>query len=159
MIKGKVHKLGDNVNTDEIIPARYLNTTDPVELGRHCMETVDPEFSKKIQRGDLIVAGKNFGCGSSREHAPVAIKGCGVSCVIAQGFARIFFRNALNIGLAILESKEAAEDIQQGDELEVDIKAGQIKNITRNKTYQSMPFPKFMQDIINAGGLLKYLVH
>lgn len=157
ILKGKAWKFQDNVNTDEIIMAKYLNITDPVELGRHCMETIAPEFSKKVKKGDIIAAGSNFGCGSSREHAPVSIKGCGVVCVIAKGFARIFFRNAINIGLPILESPEASMDIKEGDEIEVDLEKGEIKNLTKNKIYKSQPFPKFMQDLIKAGGLLNYL--
>ncbi|MFH1847913.1 MAG: 3-isopropylmalate dehydratase small subunit [Candidatus Omnitrophota bacterium] len=157
ILKGKAWKFKDNINTDEIIPARYLNTSDPVELGRRCMEDADPDFSKKIQKGDIIVAGSNFGCGSSREHAPVSIKGCGISCVIAASFARIFFRNAFNIGLTILESEEAAKDITEGDQIEVDTDKGEIKNITKKKTYATQPFPKFMNDLISAGGLLNYI--
>jgi len=157
VLKGKAWKFKDNVNTDEIILAKYLNTTDPVELGRHCMETLDTSFSEKVQKGDIIVAGKNFGCGSSREHAPISIKGSQVSCVIAKGFARIFFRNAINIGLPIIESAEASSDIKAGDEIEINLEKGQIKNLTRGKIYTSTPFPKFMQDLVKAGGLLGYL--
>lgn len=157
MLKGRVWKFKDDVNTDDIIAAKYLSTADPAELGRHCMETADPEFSKKVKKGDIIVAGRNFGCGSSREHAPVAIKGCGVSCVIARSFARIFFRNSVNIGLPILESAEASLDIKEGDEIEVDLQNGQIRNVIGGKVYSAMPLPKFMQDIVRAGGLLKYL--
>jgi 3-isopropylmalate/(R)-2-methylmalate dehydratase small subunit len=155
MIKGKAHKFADNVNTDEIIPAKYLNLTDPVELGRHCMETVDPDFPQKVSAGDIMVAGNNFGCGSSREHAPVAIKGVGISCVIAKSFARIFFRNCINIGLPILEIQNT-DEINAGDELEVDLQKGVVKNLTQNKTYQSQPFPAFMQEIVKAGGLMQW---
>lgn len=157
ILKGRAWKFKDDINTDDIIPAKYLNITDPVELGKHCMEHIDPLFSKKVQKGDIVVAGKHFGCGSSREHAPISIKGCQVSCVIAKNFARIFFRNAINIGLPILESAEASEDIQEGDEIEVDLEKGQIKNLTKNKVYTSAVFPKFMEDLIKAGGLLNYL--
>lgn len=157
LLQGKAHKFQDNINTDDIIAAKYLNTTDPVELGKRCMETIDPGFAGKVQKGDIIVAGRNFGCGSSREHAPVSIKGCGVSCVIAGSFARIFFRNSINIGLPILESPEASGDIRQGDEIEIDLQKGRIKNLTTDKVYGSQPFPKFMQDLVNAGGLLNYL--
>jgi 3-isopropylmalate dehydratase small subunit len=156
-IKGKAHKFGDHVNTDEIIPARYLNTIDPAVLGAHCMEDADPNFTKNVTPGDIIVAGANFGCGSSREHAPIAIKGCGISCVIAESFARIFFRNAQNTGLPILESPKAAKDIRSGDEVEVNLAEGRIKNLTTNKEYHSQPFPEFMQKLINAGGLMNYI--
>ena len=157
IIKGNAWKFQDHVNTDEIIAAKYLNTTDPAQLGEHCMETLDAEFSKKIKKGDIIVAGTNFGCGSSREHAPVSIKGSGISCVIAKTFARIFFRNSINTGLPILESKEASEDIKEGDEIEVNLEKGEIKNLTRNRVYRAMPFPKFMEEIVKEGGLLNYL--
>jgi len=157
-IKGKAWKFGDDINTDEIIPARYLNVIDPIELSKHCMEdTVEhPDFPKKIVAGDIIIAGKNFGCGSSREHAPIAIKTCQISCVIAKTFARIFYRNAINIGLPILESEDAAIGIDEGDEVEVDLATGIIKNLTKNQTYQAIPFPEFMQQIIAAGGLMNY---
>ena len=155
--KGFVHKYGDNVNTDEIIPARYLNTTDEKELAAHCMEDIDIEFPKKVKAGDIIVAGSNFGCGSSREHAPVAIKESGISCVIAETFARIFFRNAINIGLPIIELEKINEKIAKGDEIEVDLDNGIIKNLTKNKEYEIIPFPEFMQNIVNAGGLMKYV--
>ncbi len=158
ILKGKTWKFKDDVNTDDIISAKYLNTTDGAELGKHCMETQDPLFSKKVHKGDIIVAGRNFGCGSSREHASISIKGCGVSCVIAKSFARIFFRNSINIGLPILESPQASADIKEGDEIEVDLLKGQIKNLTTDKIYTSAPFPRFMQELINAGGLLKYLM-
>lgn len=157
IIKGRAHKFGNDINTDEIIPAQYLNTTDAKALGKHCMEGIQPGFSSKIKAGDIIVAVKNFGCGSSREHAPLAIKGCGISCVIAKDFARIFFRNAVNIGLAILESKEASERIKDSDEIEVDPAKGLIKNITKNETYKAIAFPQFMQELINAGGLMEWI--
>jgi len=156
IIKGKVHKFGNDVNTDEIISAQYLNLTDAKVLGLHCMETLDPEFSKKVSVGDIIVAGRNFGCGSSREHAPVAIKGVGTSCVIAKSFARIFYRNALNIGLPILEVQET-DSINNNDELEIDLAKGQIRNITQNKIYRSEPFPEFMQALIKKGGLSNWV--
>jgi 3-isopropylmalate/(R)-2-methylmalate dehydratase small subunit len=155
-LKGKVHIFGDNIDTDGIIPARYLITTDPKELAEHCMEGVEADWPKKIKPGDILVAGDNFGCGSSREHAPWAIKGAGVACVIAKGFARIFFRNSINIGLPILEIAET-DRIKPGDELEVDLKAGVVKNLTRNETYKSQPFPEFLQEIIQAEGLMKYV--
>ena len=151
---GKVHKYGDNVDTDVIIPARYLNTADHKELASHCMEDIDKEFIKKVNDGDIMVAGANFGCGSSREHAPIAIKASGVSCVIASTFARIFYRNAINIGLAILECDEAAKGIADGDEVSVDFDTGVITNVPKNETYQAEPFPEFIKDIINKGGLL-----
>ena len=154
---GTVHKYGDNVDTDVIIPARYLNTADHKELAAHCMEDIDPDFVKNVKEGDIIVANMNFGCGSSREHAPMAIKASGVSCVIASTFARIFYRNAINIGLPILECDEAAKDIENGDEVEVDFDTGVITDKTKGKTYKAEPFPDFIKDIINAGGLLKSL--
>ncbi len=158
MIKqGKVWKFGKDVDTDVIIPARYLNNSDPAALARHCMEDADPEFPNKVGKGDIIVAGKNFGCGSSREHAPIAIKAAGVSGVIAVSFARIFYRNALNIGLPIFESAEAAEKIAAGDYVQVDETTGVITNVTRNETYQAVPFPPFMQELIKAGGLVPYV--
>jgi 3-isopropylmalate/(R)-2-methylmalate dehydratase small subunit len=157
MIKGKVVKYGDNVDTDVIIPARYLNSSDSAELAAHCMEDIDADFSKKIKLGDIIVATKNFGCGSSREHAPIAIKTSGISIVIAETFARIFYRNSINIGLPILESKEASEDIEDGDEVSVDLNTGVITNITKNKTYTARPFPAFMKEIIAADGLINYV--
>jgi len=156
IIKGRVHKFGDDINTDDIIAAKYLNTTDPKELGRRCMETISPDFSQKVKQGDIIVAGKNFGCGSSREHAPVAIKGCGVSLVIAENFARIFFRNSINIGLPILELKQSKK-INAGDELEVDLAKGEVKNLTQNVKYKSEVFASFMQELIQAGGLMKWI--
>src|SRR3989338_5674954 len=151
-MKGKCWKFGNNINTDEIIPARYLNTTDTKELASHCMEDADPDFMKKAKPNDVIVAGENFGCGSSREHAPIAIKAAGISAVIAKSFARIFYRNAINIGLPILESKEAADNIAEGDEIEVDLSSGKIKNLTKDKEHQAQSFPEFMQNLINAGG-------
>jgi 3-isopropylmalate/(R)-2-methylmalate dehydratase small subunit len=154
---GKVYKFGSNIDTDAIIPARYLNTFDPQELACHCMEDADPEFPNKVKPGDIIVADKNFGCGSSREHAPIAIKGAGVSCVIADSFARIFYRNAINIGLPILESPEAAAAIREGDELEVELESGQIRNLRTGELYQATPFPEFMQSIMAQGGLIEYV--
>ena len=153
-VKGAVHKYGDNVDTDVIIPARYLNTSDHKELARHCMEDIDADFVKKVKENDIMVAGSNFGCGSSREHAPIVIKASGVSCVIAGTFARIFYRNAINIGLAILECAEASEKISAGDEVSVNFDTGKITNITKGETYQALPFPDFIKDIISAGGLL-----
>lgn len=151
---GTVLKYGDNVDTDVIIPARYLNTSDPKELALHCMEDIDKDFTSKVKSGDIIVGGANFGCGSSREHAPIAIKASGVSCVIAKTFARIFYRNAINIGLAILECPKASEKICDGDEVKIDFDTGVITNVTKNETYQAEPFPQFIKDIINANGLL-----
>lgn len=151
---GTVHKYGDNVDTDVIIPARYLNTADHKELAKHCMEDIDPDFVNNVQDGDIIVAKDNFGCGSSREHAPISIKASGVSCVIANTFARIFYRNSINVGLPILECKEASEKIEKGDKIEVNFDTGVITNLTKNETYQAEPFPPFIQDIINKGGLL-----
>ena len=152
--KGFVHCYPDNVDTDVIIPARYLNTPDAKELAAHCMEDIDADFTKKVQPGDIMVAGWNFGCGSSREHAPLAIKTSGISCVIAKTFARIFYRNAINIGLAILECEQAADRIRPGDEVEVDFDSGVITNITRGESYQAQPFPPFIQNIIQQGGLM-----
>lgn len=153
---GNVFKYGSNVDTDVIIPARFLTTADPELLKVHCMEDIDADFVKKVKPGDIIVAGKNFGCGSSREHAPVAIKACGVSCVIAEDFARIFYRNSINMGLPILECKEAFELIENGDEVEVDFETGIITDITRDLVFKSKPFPPFIQNIIDAGGLVEY---
>mgnify|MGYP003300466706 FL=1 len=153
--RGIVHRYQDNVDTDVIIPARYLNTQDAKELASHCMEDIDAEFAKRVKDGDIIVAGLNFGCGSSREHAPLAIKTAGISCVIAKTFARIFYRNAINIGLPILECEAASEAIEAGDEVQVDFNTGVITNITKNETYQAEPFPEFIQEIIKAGGLMK----
>ncbi|MGI5958223.1 MAG: 3-isopropylmalate dehydratase small subunit [Massiliimalia sp.] len=155
--RGFVHKFGDNVDTDVIIPARYLNTADHKELASHCMEDIDPDFTKKVKSNDIIVADYNFGCGSSREHAPIAIKAAGVSCVIAKTFARIFYRNSINIGLAILECEEAADKIQEGDEVSIDFDTGIITNLTKNETYQAEPFPEFIKEIIHANGLLNSL--
>ena len=154
---GIVHRYGDHVDTDVIIPARYLATQNPKELAAHCMEDIDKDFAKKCRPGDLIVAGWNFGCGSSREHAPIAIKASGVSCVIAKSFARIFYRNAINIGLPILECEAAAEAINAGDEVAVDFDTGVITDVTTGKTFQAQPFPAFIQDIIRAGGLMNSL--
>ena len=155
--KGTVFKYGDNVDTDVIIPARYLNSSDPAELAAHCMEDIDKEFINKVHRGDIIVAQKNFGCGSSREHAPIAIKAAGVSCVIAETFARIFYRNAINIGLPIIECPEACSGIEAGDEVEVDFDSGVITNLTRGTQFKGQPFPEFMQRIISEGGLINYI--
>ena len=154
---GCVFKYGDNVDTDVIIPARYLNSSDPTELAKHCMEDIDKDFVSNVKKGDIIVADKNFGCGSSREHAPIAIKAAGVSCVIAETFARIFYRNAINIGLPILECPEAAEEINAGDEVEVNFDTGVITDKTTGKTYKAQPFPEFIQNIIAKGGLLASL--
>ena len=154
---GYVHKYGDNVDTDVIIPARYLNTADHKELAAHCMEDIDKDFVKKVNDGDIMVGGANFGCGSSREHAPIAIKHSGVACVIAKTFARIFYRNAINIGLAILECSEASEKIEAGDNVVVDFDTGVITNVTKNETYQAEPYPDFLKDIIASGGLLNSL--
>ena len=157
IIKGKVWKFKDNIDTDVIIPARYLNTSDPKELALHCMEDYDSEFVKKINQGDIIVAGKNFGCGSSREHAPIALKSAGVSCIIARSFARIFFRNAINIGLPIFESIEVVGQCSQGDILEADTAQGVIKNLTKDKVYKTNLLPEFIQKIIAVGGLREYV--
>ncbi len=157
MLQGKVWKFGNDIDTDLIIPARYLNTSDPQELAAHCMEDADPQFVNKMAVNDIIVAGKNFGCGSSREHAPLAIKVAGVSCVIAASFARIFYRNAINIGLPILESPEASAAIAEGHQIRVDLSNGQIQDLTDGQTYQAAPFPSFMQELINAGGLIEYV--
>ena len=154
---GKVFRYGDNIDTDVIIPARYLNTSDHKELASHCMEDIDKDFVKNVKKGDIIVAGANFGCGSSREHAPLAIKESGISCVIATTFARIFYRNSINIGLPILECREASEKIQAGDEVEVDFDSGEIKDLTLGLTFKAEPFPPFMQAIIAEGGLINYL--
>ncbi len=151
---GKVHKYGDNVDTDVIIPARYLNSPDPKELAKHCMEDIDKDFVNNVKDGDIMVANLNFGCGSSREHAPLSIKASGISCVIASTFARIFYRNAINIGLPILECDEAAKNIDAGDEVEIDFDTGVITNKTKNQEYKAQPFPDFIKEIINAGGLL-----
>lgn len=158
MIKGKVYKYGANIDTDAIIPAKYANLTEPSDLGKHCMENIDTEFAKKVRTGDIIVATSNFGCGSSREVAPISIKGAGVSCVIAKTFARIFFRNAINIALPLLECPEAADQTEEGDELEVDLSTGEIKNITKNKVFTAAPYPDFIGGIIEAGGLIEYTI-
>ena len=155
--KGHVLKYGDNVDTDVIIPARYLNSSDPAELAQHCMEDIDKDFSKRMKKGDIIVASKNFGCGSSREHAPISIKASGISCVIAETFARIFYRNAINIGLPIIECPEASKGIDDGDEVEIDFNTGIITDITKGTTYQGQAFPEFMQKLIAAGGLVNYI--
>jgi 3-isopropylmalate/(R)-2-methylmalate dehydratase small subunit len=159
IITGQVWKYGDNVDTDAIIPARYLNTTSEAELAAHCMEDIDARFAQDVKPGDLIVAGKNFGCGSSREHAPVAIKACGVGCVVAESFARIFFRNAINIGLPILECPPAAQATAAGQRLEIDLAAGVIRNLDTGHAYQATPYPAFMLELINAGGLVEYTRH
>jgi len=156
VIKGKVHKFGNNVNTDDIIAAKYLVTSDARELGKYCMENIAPDFTSRASPGDIIVAGKNFGCGSSREHAPLAIKGAGISAVLANSFAGIFFRNAINIGLPFLEISQG-NAINQADELEIDLSSGVIKNITQNKTYKTEPFPQFLQQIVAEGGLMNYI--
>jgi len=155
-IKGKVFKFGDDINTDEIIPARYLNTSDPAELAKHCMEDANSRFAKQVQEGDVIVAGKNFGCGSSREHAPIAIKAAGVSCVIARSFARIFYRNAINIGLPIFTSEEAARELKKGDTVSVNITKGEILKKGRRRPFKAEVFPKFIKDMIRSGGLIEY---
>jgi len=156
MLKGKVYKYGADVNTDVIIPARYLNVSDPAELAKHCMEDIDKEFVAEVQPGDIIMATTNFGCGSSREHAPLAIKASGVSCIIAKNFARIFFRNAINIGLPLLECEEAVAQTEAGDLLEVDLSRGEIKNVTSGMTFTARPYPDFMAELISAGGLIEY---
>jgi 3-isopropylmalate/(R)-2-methylmalate dehydratase small subunit len=156
MLKGKVHKYGADVNTDVIIPARYLNIYDPAELAKHCMEDIDEDFLKRVETGDIVVATTNFGCGSSREHAPMALKAAGISCVIAKSFARIFFRNAINIGLPLLESDEAVDNTEAGDIVEVDLSKGEIKNVTKNLTFTANPYPDFMAEIISSGGLIEY---
>lgn len=155
-LKGRVHKFGNNVNTDEIIPARYLNISAPKELARHCMEDIDKGFVRRVRKGDILVAGRNFGCGSSREHAPIAIKESGVACVIAQSFAGIFFRNSINIGLPLLECRQA-NSIRKGDLLEIDLSRGSIKNLKNNGLYKTTPFPPFLQEIIRSGGLMKWV--
>ena len=156
-VKGTVHKFGDNVDTDVIIPARYLNTASHKELASHCMEDIDKDFIHRVKKGDIIVADKNFGCGSSREHAPIAIKAAGVSCVIAETFARIFYRNAINIGLPIIECPEAARGIENGDQVEVDFDSGMIYNRTKGTQFKGQAFPEFMQKIIRAEGLVNYI--
>lgn len=156
IIRGRVHRFGDDINTDDIIAAKYLVSYDAKELGQHCMENIRADFAKKVQPGDIIVAGKNFGCGSSREHAPLALKGCGIQAVIAKSFAAIFFRNAINLGLIFLELPEA-DEIRESDMLEIDVGLGKIKNLTQNKIYQTSPFPEFLQRITQKGGLLAWL--
>ncbi len=156
-MRGRVWKYGDNVDTDAIIPARYLNFTDAAELAKHCMEDIDTAFARDVRRGDIIVAGSNFGCGSSREHAPIAIKQAGVACVIAVTFARIFYRNAVNIGLPILECRQAAEEIAAGDEVQVDLASGEILDLITGKCYRATPYPEFMLEIVRAGGLINHL--
>jgi 3-isopropylmalate/(R)-2-methylmalate dehydratase small subunit len=155
-LKGKVHKYGANVDTDAIIPARYLNVSDPAELARHCMEGIDPGFARRVEPGDIIVATTNFGCGSSREHAPLAIKAAGISGIIAESFARIFLRNAINIGLPILECAEAVAATRAGDVLEMELATGQIQNVTQGKSFQAKPYPDFMLALIEAGGLIEH---
>ncbi|UCE82753.1 MAG: 3-isopropylmalate dehydratase small subunit [Deltaproteobacteria bacterium] len=157
-LSGKAWKFGADIDTDAIIPARYLNTSDPEELAKHCMEDADPEFAQRVSAGDIIVAERNFGCGSSREHAPIAIKAAGVGCVIAASFARIFYRNAFNMGLPILESPEASADIVTGEHLELDLSTGVIVNKSRNLTYQAQPVPPFMQELLATGGLIPYVM-
>lgn len=154
---GKIYKFGADVDTDAIIPARYLNSFDPQELAQHCMEDADPTFPSRVRPGDIIVADKNFGCGSSREHAPIAIKGAGVACVVARSFARIFYRNSINIGLPILECEEAIDGMEEGDQIEVDLESGQIVNLRTGVSYQAQPFPPFMQEIMAKGGLINYV--
>jgi 3-isopropylmalate/(R)-2-methylmalate dehydratase small subunit len=156
MLKGKVHKYGADVNTDAIIPARYLNISDPAELAKHCMEGIDPDFVKRVKAGDIIMATTNFGCGSSREHAPLAIKAAGISCIIAKSFARIFFRNAINIGLPLLECDKAVDNTKAGDTLEVELASGRIKNLTHGTEFTARPYPDFMAELISAGGLVEY---
>lgn len=156
ILKGKVWKFGNNIDTDAIIPARYLNTSDPAELAKHLMEDADRDFPSKVKSGDLIIAKANFGCGSSREHAPIAIKAAGIQAVVAKSFARIFYRNSFNIGLPIFESEEAAEKIREGDEIEVDADSGVIRNVTNGEEYTAKPIPPFMQELISAGGLIEW---
>jgi len=155
-LRGKVHKFGANVDTDVIIPGVYLTLTEPGELAKHCMEGIDSQFAQKVEKGDIIVADTNFGCGSSREHAPIAIKASGISCVIAKSFARIFFRNAINIGLPLLECPQAADETEAGDILEVELESGKIRNITKDRLYQAKPYPDFMLELISAGGLIEH---
>lgn len=157
IFQGKAWKFGSNIDTDVIIPARYLNTSDPKELAKHCMEDIDKDFSTKVSKNDIIIAKSNFGCGSSREHAPVAIKESGISCIIAESFARIFYRNAFNIGLPLIESKEAVEHIYTGDKIKVDLLKGEISNITRNKKFQARPIPEFMVNLVKSEGLIGYI--
>ncbi len=159
MIHGKCHKFGDNIDTDGIIPSRYANLTKPADLGEHCMEGADPEFARKVKAGDIIVADANFGCGSSREVAPISIKGAQVACVVAKSFARIFFRNAINIGLPVLECPDAAENCRSGDELEIDLASGTIRNLSTRRTFKAAPYPDFLRGIIEAGGLIQSIKH
>ena len=156
ILKGKVHRFGEDINTDDIISAKYLVSTDAKELGSKCMEAINPDFVKKVQPGDIIVAGKNFGCGSSREHAPLAIKGCGISAVLAPSFAAIFYRNAINIGLPFLTLPDTSR-INEGDEVQIDLNNGIIKNLTRNEEYKTQPFPQFLQELVSKGGLMNYI--
>ena len=156
LLRGKVHKYGANVDTDAIIPARYLNVSQPAELARHCMEDMDPQFTNRVKPGDIMVATTNFGCGSSREHAPLAIKASGISCIIAKSFARIFFRNAINIGLPLLECAEAVDKTEAGDVVEVDLSGGKISNLSSGITFTAKPYPDFMAELISAGGLIEY---
>ncbi len=156
IIKGKVHKFGDDINTDDIVAAKYLVSTDAKELGKHCMESIRPDFVSSVSAGDIIVAGKNFGCGSSREHAPLAVKGCGISAVLAKSFAAIFFRNAINIGLPFLESQDV-DNIRDGDILEIDLTGGIIHNLTQSQTYKTQAFPGFLQEIVEQGGLMAWM--
>ena len=157
-IEGRAHKFGDDVNTDEIIPAPYLNTTDPKELGSHCMEGIDKGFSGRVRKNDIIVAGRNFGCGSSREHAPISLKGAGVSCIIGESFARIFYRNCINIGLPIMESKEAVKAIKPNDLVRINTRSGRITDVTRKREFVAASFPEFMQEMIRCGGLMKRIL-
>jgi len=156
MIRGRAHKFGDNMDTDAIIPATYANLTDPAELGRHCMEHIDPGFARRVEAGDIIVGGSNFGCGSSREIAPWAIKGARISCVVAKSFARIFFRNAINIALPLLQCPEGVEGTEEGDSLEIDLFKGEIRNLTRTKVFKAAPYPDFIRELVAAGGLVEY---
>lgn len=156
ILRGKVHKYGANVDTDAIVPGKYLNTSDPLELAQHCMEDLDAHFRKRVQPGDMVLAETNFGCGSSREHAPLAMKASGISCIIAISFARIFFRNCINLGLRCLESRDAVDHTEAGDTLEVDLGAGEIRNLTKGRSFRATSYPDFMMDIINAGGLIPY---
>ena len=155
-MRGKVHTFGDHLDTDQIIPAQYLVTTDPKELAKHCMETADQDFVKRVKEGDIVVAGINFGCGSSRKHAPISMSGAGISCVIAKSFARIFFRNSINLGLPVLECPEAVDGIHAGDEVDVDLKTGTIRNLTTEETFKAKPFEPFMMEILESGGLVEY---
>ncbi|HOP86708.1 MAG TPA: 3-isopropylmalate dehydratase small subunit [Syntrophorhabdaceae bacterium] len=158
MIRGKVHKFGKNIDTDAIIASKYANFSDPLELGKHCMENIDPDFGKRVEKGDIIVATTNFGCGSSREIAPMTIKGAGISAVVAKSFARIFFRNAINTGLPLLECAEAVEMSEQGDVLEIDLSMGTIRNVTKNLVFSAVPYPEFITELIEAGGLVEYVM-